>query len=339
MLTATEIKTYIYDNDYAERILYELGCGNIKNHGNYISASNPDGNNKNAINLYLNENLNCVNHTRSLTKNKRSHDIFDLISYFKDCTFPESLRWTCEVLGLDYYSQPQEVPESLQILQLLKNMASDNEQDNDIPLKPIPKKVLEYYLPYPNKMWQDEGVDLDIQKEFSVGYDVESNYITLPIFDAIGSLVGLKGRYFGEPDEYHPKFLYLAPCNKSKILYGLWENRVYIKNSNILYIFEAEKSVLKCASFGYRNCVATSGKQISKTQIELIVRTGCTPVLCMDKDVGENELLSIADMFPAGISIYAMIDRDNLMAGDKDSPCDNNIVFQKLIKNNIYKIK
>jgi DNA primase len=217
-------------------------------------------------------------------------------------------------------------------------MSTGEDEEDNSPVKPISEKILSYYLPYGNKMWESEGISLSTQFEFKISYDPSTNYIAIPIYDSVGSLVGVKGRYFGEPDEWHSRFVYLEKCNKSRILYGLWENREYIKNSNTLITVESEKSVLKLAELGYRNVIGTGGKTISKYQIELITRTGCTPILALDKDVGEDELKEIADMFMDGITVYAIIDRDNIL-DEKESPSDNPQKWQHLIKNNIYKIK
>ena len=338
MLTAQEIKDYILNNDCSEQILEELGCGHIRNHGEYITASNLYGDNKQAINLYLNDGLTCINHTRTMVNNKRATDIFDLISFCRDCSFPEALRWTCEILGLDYYSEPEELPQSLQILQLLKEMATGESSEETDPLKPISEKILTYYLPYGNKMFEDDGIDLDIQEEFEIGYDPQTNYITIPLRDSIGTLVGVKGRFFGKPNEYHPKYFFLEKCAKSKLLYGYWQNKSYIKNNKRLIICEAEKGVLQLASMGIRNAVATGSKTISKTQIELIIRSGCIPLLALDKDVKEEELQEIADMFISGMQVYAIIDKDNIL-DEKESPSDNPAKWAHLIKNNIYQLK
>lgn len=338
MLTAQEIKDYILNNDYSERILEELGCSHIRNHGEYITASNPDGDNKQAINLYLNDGLTCINHTRTMVNNKRATDLFDLISFYKDYSFPEALRWVCEVLGLDYYSEPEELPQSLQILQLLKEMAIGESLEETEQLKPISEKILSYYLPYGNIMFENDGIDLDIQQEFNIGYDPQTNYITIPIRDSIGTLVGIKGRFFGKPDEYHPKYFFLEKCAKGKLLYGYWQNRQYIKNSNFLIICEAEKGILQLASMGIRNAVATGSKTISKTQVELITRTGCTPIFAYDKDVNEEELKEIADMFMPGIQVKAIIDKNNIL-DEKESPSDNPAKWAQLVKNNIYQLK
>jgi len=105
-----------------------------------------------------------------------------------------------------------------------------------------------------------------------------------------------------------------------------------------LFVLESEKAVQQLATMGYRNVISTGGKTISKYQIELITRTGCTPILALDKDVEEDELKDIANMFMDGITVYAVIDKDNVL-DEKESPSDNPQKWQHLIKNNINKIK
>lgn len=333
-----ELKEYILNNDLVVDVLTALGCGHIRNKGEYISASNPDGDNAQAIVTYLNENLTCINYTRTLSKTKRATDIFDLVAYFEQCTFPEAMKWVCDAVGLDYYEEPEELPESLQIIKMLQGMSSNSNEEEEKPLKPISEKILSYYLPYSNKMFEDDGISLEVQQEFEVGIDLQSNYITIPVRDSLGALCGVKGRYFGVPDEFHPRYTYIERCNKSRILYGYWQNRQHIKNNKYLFIVESEKAVQQLASMDIRNVVSTSGSKISKYQVELIIRTGCTPIFAYDKDVNEEELKDIANMFMDGISVYAIIDEENIL-NEKESPSDDAEKWKHLVNNNVYKIK
>ena len=333
-----ELKEEILNREVISDILSEIGCHHIQDRGEYFSCGNPDGDKPRAIVVYKNEYISCTNYTRQITKNRRAADIFDLISYVQDCSFAEAMKFVCNLIGLDYYGENTDIPESLQILKLLKQMSTGEDDEDNIPMKPIPEKILSYYLPYGNKMWENEGISLQTQSDFKISYDPYSNYVAIPIYDSVGSLIGVKGRYLGEPDERHSRFIYLEKCNKSKILYGLWENKEYIKNSKTLIIVESEKSVLKLAELGLRNVVATGGKCISKYQIELITRTGCTPLLALDKDCDDNELQNIANMFMDGISVYAIIDKQNLL-DEKESPMDNPDKWNILYKECIFKIK
>ena len=84
--------------------------------------------------------------------------------------------------------------------------------------------------------------------------------------------------------------------------------------------------------------MATGGKTISKHQVELISRTGCTPIIAFDKDVEEDELRHIADMFMDGITVYAVIDKDNLL-DEKESPMDREDAWTTLYKDYVFKLK
>lgn len=337
-MRSSDLKEYILENSHIDTILEDLGCGHIVKHSGYYTCSNPDGNNRSAVTVYENENLTVLNYTRNITKDKRSADIFDLVAFYKDCSFPEALKYVHRLLGLDFYSEREELCESLQILRMLKDMCTGDDREDDEPVKPIPEEILSYYLPYPNIKFEEDGIDLNTQFEWGIGYDPLSNRITIPIRSPIGDLCGIKGRLFGPSDEYNPKYLYLEKTVKSKLLYGLYENRDYIKNSKYLFITEAEKGVLQLASMGIRNAVSTMGKTISKHQVELITRTGCIAVLSYDKDVDEAELRDIANMFMDGISVYAIIDTLDLL-GEKESPMDDKNKWRILSKECVYKIK
>ena len=332
-----DLKEEILQRELISDILSEIGCHHIIDRGEYFTCGNADGDNPRAIVVYKNEYIGCTNYTRQITKNGRSADIFDLVAYAENCSFAEAIRFVCNVAGIDYYGEKDDIPESLQIIKMLKSMSVGGEDDDDTPVRPISEKVLGYYLPYGNKMFEADGISLDVQQEFEVGFDAASGYITIPIRDAVGTLCGCKGRYYGEPDDYHTKYQYIEKCNKSRILYGYWQNRECIKRSKTIIVVESEKAVQQLATMGIRNAVSTGGKTISKYQVELITRTGCTPIFAFDKDVKEDELHNIADMFMDGISVCAIIDKDNIL-DEKQSPTDCQKKWRHLIKNNVYKI-
>jgi len=332
-----DLKEEILNRELISDILAEIGCHHIRDKGDYIQAGNKDGDNPSSIVVYKNEYISCINYTRQITKNGRTADIFDLISYAEDCSFAEAMQFVCGIMGIDYYGEREDLPESLQILRMLKDMSiNEGEEDCNV-VKPISEKILSYYLPFGNKMFEEDNISLEVQKEFEIGYCPQSNYITIPIRDSLGALVGVKGRYFGTPDELHSKYTYIERCNKGKILYGYWQNKDYIKSSQYIYIVESEKAIQQLASMDIRCCVSTGGKTISKYQVEEITRTGCSPILAFDKDVDEEELESIASMFMDGITVYAIIDKDNIL-DEKESPSDNPEKWAKLVNNHIYKI-
>ena len=336
------LKEHILDNNLVPDILTELGCHHIKTRNDIIQAANPDGDNATAICVYLNENLTTLNYTRQILPSgqTRTTDICDLISFIRSCSFFETIKWLCAFCGLDYYTDEEEIPESLQVLQFLSQMNKENgtEEEDMSPLKPIDPKVLEYYLPVGNIMFERDGISLSTQRFFDIGYDPQTNRLTIPIYSEIGDLVGIKGRIFQEKiEEGQNKYLYLFKCNKGKVLFGLDKNLDAIIRQGKVYVVESEKAVMQMYDMGYYS-VATGGSKISKYQINMLTRLGVQIIFAYDKDVQEDELKKIAEQFVEGVPVYAIVDKDGIL-NEKESPSDDISKWFHLVQNNIYKLR
>ena len=275
-----------------------------------------------------------------MTKLDRKTDIIDLVCYTNNMTFPEALKYLCDILGIEYYHDfNADVPESLQITDLILKMNNHHEFDIDEPLKPISPKILTYYKNRVNDLFLNDHISYETQQEFQIGYDDFTNRITIPIFSEIGDLVGVKGRLFKKQlNEYDLKYIYLEPCQRSKIIYGLNKTIPYIKRAGKIFVPEAEKGVLQLWDYGDRNVGATGGKELSTQQIELLTRLSVDIILVQDKDVGIEELECTANKFVENIPIYYIYDKDNIL-DEKESPTDNPDKWMYLKKNNIYRIR
>lgn len=335
------MKEYILENNYAPVILEKLGCHHIRDKGDYISCANKDGDNQSAVTLYLNTNLTVVNYTRTLNTTKKSHDIFDLAEFYLHINFFEAVKQLCDWCDLDYYKDwNEDLPESLRLTKMLLELDNTiNIEDDDAPLKPIPEHILSYYYPYVNDMFKKDNISYTVQRLFEVGYDDYTNRITIPIRDELNNLVGVKGRLFKEQlDENDLKYLYIEPCNRSKILYGLNLALPHIQEKKCVYVVESEKGVMQLWTMGIYNCVATGGKKLSQTQIDMLSRLCVDIIFCFDKDVEQRELEEIAEKFIESINIYCLLDKDDILE-EKESPSDSPVKFKHLFENNKYKIK
>lgn len=336
------LKQHILDNGLISTVLEQLGCHRITSKGGYWQCCNPDGDNPTAISVYENDNLTTVDYTRNISKNQSS-DIFDLVRFFEECNFFCAVKKVCEWIDLDYYADPyEELPESLKITKLIINMQEDGEtEDEDRPLRPIPEKILSYYHPWVNNIFQRDNISSEIQREFEIGYDDETNRITIPIRDELGTLVGVKGRLFKEKmndEESKFKYLYIESCNRSKILYGLNKSISYIGSEGTVYVTESEKGVMQLWNMGIYNAVATCGKKVSNSQIEKLTRLCADVCFLFDKDVQREELEEIAERFIDHIRIYAVIDIKNIL-NEKESPTDDPDKFKILIEQCMERIK
>ncbi len=336
------LKEHILENNFIPTILEELGCHHIRKKNGYYQCANPDGDNVTAVCVYENTNLTTINYTRDISNGKNIHtDLISLVEFYKNETFPYAVKWICDVLDIDYYSNlDEDLPKSLQLTKMLVEMQSaDTDVETEKPLKPIPEKILSYFKPYVNDMFNEDGVSYDTQAEFEIGYDEFTNRITIPIRDDLGNLVGVKARYFyRQVPEDEQKFIYIEKCARSQILYGLYKTINFIKKAQRVFVTEAEKGVQQLYDKGYFESVATGGAKISKSQIDKLTRL-CVPIIFVfDKDIAKEELDDIASRFIDGIEIYALIDTIGIL-NEKESPTDNISKFEQLIEKCMYRLK
>lgn len=340
-MDVVHLKLYILEESRVDEILQSIGCHHIHYHSSgYWTCANKDGDNKQAIVVWNNEYLPCVNYTRQMVSNGRKTDIIDLVCFTKNLTFPEALQYICNVLGIEYYHDfNADVPESLQITDLILKMNQNHGYDINQPLKPISKNILSYYKNRVNNLFLKDNISYETQQDFQIGYDDSTNRITIPIFSEIGDLVGVKGRLFKEElSSDDLKYVYIEPCQRSKIIYGLNKTIPYIKKAGRVYVPEAEKGVLQLWEYGDRNAGATGGKELSQQQIELLTRLGVDIIFVQDKDVKQEEIEELASHFVDQIPIYYIYDNDNIL-DEKESPTDNPEKWKYLKQNNLYRIK
>ena len=336
------LKEHILENNFIPTILEELGCHHIRKKDGYFQCANPDGDNVTAVCVYENTNLTTINYTRDISNAKNIHtDLISLVEFYKNETFPYAVKWICDILDIDYYSNlDEDLPKSLQLTKMLVEMQSvDTESETEKPLKPISEKILSYFKPYVNDMFNEDGVSYETQAEFEIGYDEFTNRITIPIRDDLGNLVGVKARYFyRQVPEDEQKFMYIEKCARSQILYGLYKTINFIKKAQRVFVTEAEKGVQQLYDKGYFEAVATGGSKISKSQIDKLTRL-CVPIIFVfDKDITKEELDDIASRFIDGTEVYALIDTIGIL-NEKESPTDNISKFEQLLEKCMYRLK
>lgn len=340
----SELKSYIYENEKIEYILQQLEFHNIKlcKDGEYYSCAFKDGDNKKGLLVYNNEFINVRSHTRTITNpNGFTPDIIDVVCFVKDLYISKAIKWVCDELGLDYYSNPEEeLPESLKWTKMIYDMQEVEKSDEDEYLKPINENILKYYKPYVNDVFKEDGISYHTQKEFNIGFDEISNRYTIPIYDELGTCVGVKGRYFYKdvPDG-EEKYLYLESCAKTKILYGLNKTYKHIKEKSEVIVVESEKGVLKAWNDGIYNVVSIGGHDLSKTQVKKLTALGINEIiLCYDEDVfrkengkvSKKEYMNEINKFIEQQKVSVMVDINGTILDKKESPIDNINKFNEL---------
>lgn len=350
-----EIKQYIYENNKIELVLQELGMHHIKWHNNnsYITCGMPDGDNPQSTVIYNNEALNVVAYTRDIVDAHGISDIISLACFInKNMTFTQAIDWICNLVGLEtskyYVQEKQETIEDL--LQELKKLYLKYD-DTDVPLQPLDEIVLrEFKSRFTHEEFVKDNISPETQREFEIGFSLRTDYygfprhrITIPIRDEQGTLVGVKGRlpknvyYWSkcvdeEREKEEPKYIYLYPCAKAKILYGLYKTQPYIKEQDEVIVCEAEKGVMQLWTYGFKNSVGIGGHEISATQLKKLLDLNANVVIAFDKDISKEQITKECKKFKhSKKKVYYIYDIDDILE-DKESPMDNLSKWEKLYK-------
>lgn len=320
------MKEYLKNNpEQIEKILSYYGYHSINITDKEIRFAKIGGDNPSGCRIKLNDNLSATDFTTS-----HNGDLFSLIATHTGLTYGEVIKTIKTMLGgkIEGNYQPEE------------NTLFDGFFDDlYIPYESEEEEVTydESVLDKYNngykwfKRFADDGILPSSQVKFKIGFSEESNRITIPHYNEYGEIIGVMGRIDLDSDEMtNFKYLPLIPFPKHKYLYGLYQNKEYIKESKEVYIFEAEKSVLQCDSFGVYNTTALGGNQISTTQVEQLLKLGVSEiVLCMDEglmiDVIKRDIQTIKkSLFMRDVKIKIMLDKENkyMKKGSKVSPSD-----------------
>lgn len=205
--------------------------------------------------------------------------------------------------------------------------------------KILPTNYMERYEIRDDKLsiWKQEGISEKSMERFQIRYDSFSDRIVYPIRDFDGDIVNVGGRTLDPQwkEKQQRKYTYFFPWGDSmNTVYGLFENRQYIQESNEVIIFEGCKSVLIADSWGIKNCAAILTSHLSPNQFILLIKLGCRIVFALDKDVNIME-----DNHIKRLKHYTSVEylRDtNGLLDNKDSPVDKGYeVFKKLYENRV----
>lgn len=337
------LKNSILQSNKIEIILKKIGCHHIQFHASssdsYYTCANKDGDNPTAIVVYVNSNIKCINHTRNINSKKDSYDIIDLVMFNEKISFFKALKLLCDITGIDYYSMEndEEIPESIKLVKMISEITSknNNEYYDDVKLQPKSEKILTYYHKTVNDMFKNDGISYKTQLRFEVGYDCEENLITIPIRDEIGVLVGVKARV--PVKESLQKYTYLIRCPRGKVLYNLFRSYECIIEKGFVIVVESEKAVMQLYDMGIENVVALSGSKLTTAQRQKLTNLHVDIIFALDKDIKKEDIEFMANKFPLGYNLYAIIDTGNIL-DEKESPSDNQEKWQILFHNYMVKL-
>ena len=186
------------------------------------------------------------------------------------------------------------------------------------------------------KPWIDEGISIDSLRKFEVRYDATSQSILFPIKDENGNILVIKARLLDKQklNKGAPKYSCLSKWGSNTTLYGLFENRQAILDNKEVIVFEGEKSVMKCDTWGINNAVAALTSHLNDAQIHTLIKLGVSVVIAFDKGINPTADPNIRKL-KHFVSVSAIIDNKGLL-DDKDAPVDKGReVFNALYQSKI----
>lgn len=324
------IKQCLKNNyDCVYKILKYFGYKDITHHKEEIRAAKPNGNNNSSVRIKMNDNMSSNDFSLGY-----SGDIIGLIALHSKMKYGEVIN----VIKLMLDGVIVEIKHD----KVLFDGFFDNFNESyfEYEVKTYDKSILDKYEKCWNVRFLKDNIFPGTQIKFNIGYDNESKRITIPWYDIEGNILGVMGRINFDSDTKY-KYLPLIPFPKKFGLFGLYQNKEYIKNNRV-YIFESEKSVLQAHGYGYKNCVALGGNTIHNSQINHLLKLNVTEfILCFDegleKEIIKNSIKNIISclFMKDNINFGVMLDKTNkyMKSGSKVSPTDlGKDVWEKLIK-------
>ena len=315
-----DIKKMLLDKpEIIKSILEYFDFSNVSIHTNEIRCGFDDNHNRNSIRIKLlkNENLFVKDFGRNT-----NYDLITFIIKTRKIPFIDVLNVIKSNLGItDFYNFSQKRSVFGGFYDRIKN------KSHNIYIETYDESILNQYELVYNTRFAKDNIDFNTQLYFNLRYDIVSQRIIIPIYDAYGSLIGIKGRANWEICEDESKYLYLIPCAISNTLYGYSQNYEFLTN-NTIYVFESEKSIMQCFSYGIKNCVSIGGNSLSTQQCKLLMELNPQKIVFMfdeglDMSIIEaniNKLKTFCKLFDTSIGYWDYtIDRT---IPKKSSPSD-----------------
>ena len=341
-MTVLELKEYIFDNKKIEFILSTLGCENIVYHENrdYFSASQPDGDNPQGINIQNNKYLNYTSYTRNVSFDDNK-DLISLTEYIKKISFIDAVKYLHKILGLEYkYSKKssKKPKEKFDLLEVFEKAMYKRKIDVS-EIEALNEDLINDYIPLLHIDWFKEGIMPWTRDKFGLAYSYKYKRVIIPMrYWKTGELLGVNMRTTVENyEEFGIKKYFLTPSYKKSLnLFGLYENKEAIQKAGYVVVYESEKSVLKRDSLGDSTGVALSGHTMSDEQASILWGLNVDVIISMDKDVSIEEIRHMCSKLYRGRNVYYTYDEWDLL-GEKDSIADKSSkIFNFMMK---YKVK
>lgn len=319
--------------DCIVELLEKYQFHNIRKLTNEIRCSHDVDSNATSVRIKLVEGLPSTDFSKGV-----KGDIFTLIMNIRNTSLYEVIQTVKFLLGL---TESVEIKKKSSLFGGVYDNIKKRKKNESVPVKTYSLDILKDYNNGLSNKFLKDGISLMSQKYFGVGYDLNTDRITVPWYSFSGELIGIMGRYNGKLSETHAKWFPVIAFSKSCTLYGFYQNYQHIVQSNTIYIGESEKFVMQLHTMGYNNSVALGGNAICDTQIKQLLSTQPKEIIFaldegLDINIAVANCLKVKQLGEKlGVSVGYIIDKQGkyLKPNEKQSPSDlGKNTFENLIK-------
>lgn len=141
-----------------------------------------------------------------------------------------------------------------------------------------------------------ETLGMVIRSDSGRYYERFRGRVMFPLRDHRGITVGFSGRTLST-ESTEAKYINSPETmiySKGKMLYGLWENREYIRKEDKIILVEGELDVIPSVQAGVKPVVAIKGSAFTEDQARLIARYTKTIYMALDADAAGQEAIKRA---------------------------------------------
>jgi len=213
---------------------------------------------------------------------------------------------------------------------LFKNLLHDHEEGKAIGLSYFEERgfshdiIGDFELGYTLQEWDflhktatEKGYQEDLLEEAGLivrkenkTYDRFRGRVTFPIHNITGKVIAFGARTLSK-EKNQPKYLNSPETelyNKSRVLYGLYQSKQYIRQLDNCYLVEGYTDVISMHQAGVKNVVSSSGTSLTEDQVKLISRYSKNVTVLFDGDAAgiRASIRGIDMLLEGGLNVRAV---------------------------------
>ena len=244
---------------------------------------------------------------------KAGGNVITFIQEFKNFSFPETMKYLSNYLGIDFvYEDSEKLNLQNKLFRILslandlfvKNLKTNNTAINylksrkidlesidkfQIGFCPSEEKVINYFSDFGISLEDLKKTDLFITKEDNNFFGRFKGRITFPIFNYSNKVVAFGARSLGTSKIKYINSQESSIFKKSEILFGLTQNHEIIKKNKELILVEGYMDVISMYQNNFKCALSSMGTSLSSNQIYKLWNLVDVPFVCFDGDKAGQE--------------------------------------------------